>query len=44
MVPRYAFWVFQADWLTDHPYVIIGAVIVIAFVLASRYLGLGRRG
>jgi hypothetical protein len=44
MVPRYALWVFQADWLTDHPYVVIGAVIVIALVLASRYLERGRRG
>jgi hypothetical protein len=44
MVPRYALWVFQADWLTDHPYVMIGAVIVIALVLASRYLQRGRRG
>jgi hypothetical protein len=44
MVPRHAVWVFQVHWLTDHPYVILGAVIVIALVLASRYLERGRRG
>jgi hypothetical protein len=44
MVPRYALWVVQADYLTDHPYVVIGAGIVIAIVLASRYLERGRRG
>ena len=44
MVPRYTLWVFQADWLTDHPVVIIGAFILIALVLAGRYLGRGQRG
>ena len=44
MVPRYALWVIQADWLTDHPVVIIGAFILIALVLAGRYLERGRRG
>jgi hypothetical protein len=43
MVPRYALWVFQVDWLIGHPYVMIGAVIVIALVLASRYLERGPR-
>jgi hypothetical protein len=43
MVPRYAVWLFQVDWLTDHPYIILGAVIVIALVLASRYLERDRR-
>jgi hypothetical protein len=43
MVPRYALWVFQAGWLTDHSYVLIGAVIVIALVLASRFLERGPR-
>ena len=33
-----------AVWLTDHPYVVIGAVIVIALVLASRFLERGPRG
>ena len=44
MGPRYALWVVQADWLTDHPVVIIGAFILIALVLAGRYLERGRRG
>ena len=43
MVLRYALWAFQAHWLINHPGVMIAAVIVIALVLASRYLGLGRR-
>ena len=34
----HALWVAQADWLTDHPVVIIGAFILIALVLAGRYL------
>lgn len=44
MAPRYALWAFLADWLTDHPAVIIGAFILIALVLASRFLNRGRRG
>jgi hypothetical protein len=44
MVPYYALCVFQADWLTDHPIVMIGAFVLIVLVLARRYLERGRRG
>jgi hypothetical protein len=44
MVPCCALCVFQADWLTDHPGVIIGVFVVIVLVLARRYLERGRRG
>jgi hypothetical protein len=44
MVPPHALCVVEADWLTDHPAVIVVAFILIALVLAGRYLGRGRRG